>query len=305
MQYQDATILLVDDEESNIKLLQGDLEDAGYKNFLIARNGEEALEILGEKGDEIDVVLLDRMMPGISGMEVLAEIKKDEKLERIPVIFQTAAASKDQVLEGIKAGAYYYLTKPYEEDTLVTIVAGALKDYNDYKKLRHDVEKFKPKLRLIKDSNFIVRTMDDVNYLSTFLAGYFPDPESVVLGISEILINAIEHGNLGLTYNEKKELMSKGQLSEEITRREALPENQEKYATVSYFNDFDNKEIRLTVKDQGDGFEWDRFLEIDPERATDPNGRGIAIARSISFDTVEYLGNGNEVCCSVKVENYQ
>jgi anti-sigma regulatory factor (Ser/Thr protein kinase) len=57
--------------------------------------------------------------------------------------------------------------------------------------------------------------------------------------------------------------------------------------------------ILFTVQDQGDGFTWNTYLDFDPERIFDPNGRGIAIARSMSFDTLEYLGNGNTVRVSV------
>jgi hypothetical protein len=59
----------------------------------------------------------------------------------------------------------------------------------------------------------------------------------------------------------------------------------------------------FTIRDQGQGFDWSRFLDFDPERVFDPNGRGIAMARSISFDSLEYQGNGNIVVVTVKLTN--
>lgn len=297
----DATILIVDDEFNNITLLKGDLEDAGYTQFLIARDGKEAWDVLQEKHNEIDVVLLDRMMPNMDGMQVMKLVKEDKNIRHIPVIMQTAAAAKEQVLEGIKSGVYYYLTKPYDEDTMLTIVSSALKEHRSHKKMLEDVKKFKPKLNLIKDSNFIIKNIADVEYLVTFLAGYFPDPDRVIVGLSEIFMNAIEHGNWGITYEEKKALMSNGTWKEEIQRRQQLPENQNKVAQIYYLNDSDNKKIVLHVKDQGNGFNWEKYLEIDPDRVTDPNGRGIAMARNTSFDSIEYKGNGNEVHCVVNL----
>jgi anti-sigma regulatory factor (Ser/Thr protein kinase) len=57
--------------------------------------------------------------------------------------------------------------------------------------------------------------------------------------------------------------------------------------------------ITLTIRDEGDGFAWQKYLDFDPERAFDPNGRGIAMARMMSFDAVEYQGNGNTVVLKI------
>lgn len=296
---QQATILIVDDEINNLRLLQGDLEDSGYKNFLTARDGVEAWKILQEKYQDIDVILLDRMMPNMDGMEVMEKIKEHPEICNIPVIMQTAAAAKEQMLEGIEAGVYYYLTKPYDEDTMRAIVAAAIKEHHALKGLREDIRKFKRKIHLIKDSHFHIQTLDDATYLGTFLAGFFPDPDRVIVGLSELLINAIEHGNLGISYEEKGELLKNGNWHKEVDRRLALPENQNKYAEIYYCRE--ETEILLEIKDQGDGFDWKSYLEIDPERAMHSHGRGIAMARMTSFDSMEYQGNGNEIHCVVKI----
>src|SRR3974390_783013 len=104
-------ILAVDDEEFNLDILTSSLADAGYEVFE-ARDGLEALKTLEEQPD-IEVILLDRMMPNVDGMEVIRRIKSGGRFQDIAVIMQTAAAATEQVLQGIKAGVYYYLTKPY------------------------------------------------------------------------------------------------------------------------------------------------------------------------------------------------
>lgn len=58
--------------------------------------------------------------------------------------------------------------------------------------------------------------------------------------------------------------------------------------------------VSFTITDQGEGFDWRRFLNFDPERAFDPNGRGIAMARMMSFAEVEYQGKGNVVVATVR-----
>ena len=75
----------------------------------------------------------------------------------------------------------------------------------------------------------------------------------------------------------------------------ALPENREKWGLLTFETTADQPCVR--IKDEGDGFDWRPYLEMDPERATSPNGRGIATSRQLSFTAVEYIGRGNEVVC--------
>jgi hypothetical protein len=107
------------------------------------------------------------------------------------------------------------------------------------------------------------------------------------------MLNAVEHGNLGIGYQEKGQLMLDGALDQEIERRLALPE----YAARQVRVDFERTPtgVSYVVRDEGGGFDPTRFLTLEPERATDWHGRGIALARMTSFDHVEYRGCGNEV----------
>jgi hypothetical protein len=94
--------------------------------------------------------------------------------------------------------------------------------------------------------------------------------------------------------------MRQGQLNQEISRRAALVEN--KHKKVQVFFKKTQSEIKVIVKDEGRGFDWREFHEMHPERATDPNGRGIIMARMMSFDKLEYSQIGNEVCCVVQIK---
>jgi hypothetical protein len=60
-------------------------------------------------------------------------------------------------------------------------------------------------------------------------------------------------------------------------------------------------EVRFTIRDEGKGFDWKKYLEVQPQRAFDNHGRGIAIARAMSFCSVEYRGSGNEVVAVVRL----
>lgn len=297
MQHLNLRALVVDDEEHNREILQEDLEDEGYE-VVCAEDGKIALDIL-QKDSNFSVILLDRMMPNMSGMEFTKVLKADKnsKLAKIPIIMQTAAAEKSQIAEGIAAGVFYYLTKPFESEVMLSIVKAATEDYADYSRLKQEVDKFKPKLNLIKESYFEIKTLDDVRYLSTFISNYYPDPERVIFGISELLVNAVEHGNLGIDYSTKSKLMIANTLEEKITELQNLPENINKKIEVHYRND--NDRITLKITDEGKGFDWQKYMEIDPNRATDPHGRGIALSKMMSFDELRYMGEGNQVECVI------
>lgn len=288
-----ATLLAVDDEPNNLRALKIDLEDAGYR-VLTARDGKEAWDML-QSSLGIEAILLDRMMPHMDGMQFMEKLKIDDRLSSIPVIMQTAAAEKEQVVEGIRAGVYYYLTKPYDRDIMLSIVYAAVNDYANYSQLRKDLRKFTRKLALVKEARFEAQTLEDANYLATFLAQFFPIPEKAVFGISELIINAIEHGNLGIGYEEKSDLNQQGIWEKEVNRRLGLTENASKTVKIAYLRD--DSKISLTIRDEGYGFDWRNYLEISPERAMHSHGRGIALSKTMSFDEMEYTGTGNEVVC--------
>jgi putative two-component system response regulator len=101
-------ILAVDDEASNLQLLRQILQD--HYRLRFAKDGARALELAREERPHL--ILLDVMMPGMSGYEVCAALKADAALASIPVIFVTALNDTDDELEGFEAGAVDYITKP-------------------------------------------------------------------------------------------------------------------------------------------------------------------------------------------------
>jgi hypothetical protein len=112
------------------------------------------------------------------------------------------------------------------------------------------------------------------------------------------MVNAVEHGNLGVSYQEKSLLKWDGDWEAEIHRRLALPQFRDRFATIRL--ERTPESVVFTISDQGNGFEWHKFLIFDPDRAFDPNGRGIAMARMMSFSSLEYQGCGNVVVATVR-----
>jgi DNA-binding response OmpR family regulator len=294
-------VLAVDDEKLNLKILEMHLDEAGFDTVL-AEDGRIALQKLEEHSD-IAVILLDRMMPNMDGMACLRELKANKRLKDIPVIMQTAAAATEQVLQGINAGVYYYLTKPYDERILLGIIRSALDDAKKKRQIKEKVTQHFRILSLMQHSTFRFRTLDEAKMLAYGIGSCFPESKNTTFGLHELLINAVEHGNLGITYAEKTELLLSGRWFTEVERRLADPIFAEKEAELAFQATKDA--ITVTIKDAGQGFDWEQYLELSPERAADVHGRGISAARSMSFDSLEYIGCGNEVIVKVFLNGAQ
>ena len=292
-------ILVVDDEPLNLDIIEEFLAGKGQPYIVErANDGVEAMEKLEADYNRYDVVLLDRMMPRMSGMEVLEKMSAHPELKYIPVILQTAKVSKEDILEGLKAGAYYYLTKPFTSDMLHSIVKTAVKDRSYNKALLASLNVTKSSVKLLKNANFQFRSIDDVRAVSSLVACTCEEPEKIAMGLSELMINAIEHGNLQIGYHEKSELRKQDNWESEIAKRLKLKENVDKYASIDIVNN--STGVTFTITDQGNGFEWDEFMEFDTNRVMHNHGRGIAMANKLYFSKVEYQGNGNRVKVMVK-----
>lgn len=293
-----ARILIIEDEAVNLEALVDNLADEGYETAT-ATTGEDGWAMIAESPGRYEAILLDRMLPDIDGIEVLRRMQANPKLAHTPVIMQTAMTAATDVAEGLKAGAFYYLTKPFSADTLIAIVAAAVADYREYQALKQEVVRVADTLANLERAEFSFRTTDDARNIAMLLANAAPDPARVVLGLSELLLNAVEHGNLDISYDEKTELILAGRLIDEVQRRLCLPQYSQRRATVEFVRLAG--ELRFLIMDEGQGFKWHEFLEIKPDRAFDTHGRGIAMARMMSFDTLEYRGTGNQVMATVRL----
>lgn len=295
-------IIAVDDEPLNLEIIKEYLDDPRY-DVDLALDAEQALERLEPPDSHYDLIILDRMMPGMSGIELLKRLKTERRFRRVPVIMQTAASSPEQVREGIEAGVYYYLTKPYDPAALAAIVRSALDDIEFHDIAATKATEHVHTLQMVQHAEFRFVSLEDAKHLSALLAMLCPSPEAVAVGLSELLVNAVEHGNVGITYAEKCRLKREDTWEEEIARRLRLPENQGRYATINM--DRRPGEIVFTIADQGSGFEWTKYLDFDPARICDPNGRGIAMARAMSFARLEYRAPGNVVVAAVALGGSQ
>lgn len=186
-----STILVVDDEESNLDLMDAYMEDE--YNLVFASSGTEALE---KANENIDLILLDVLMPAISGFEVCRKLKSNTDTKYIPVILVTALSKRDNLQKGIDSGADDFLAKPVDMLEIQIRVKSLLRikhqrdtiieDKNKAQKYRDHLDK------LIKTSPIAILYLDeyknilDANKSAISLLGY--DGEEILgKNISSIL----------------------------------------------------------------------------------------------------------------------
>ena len=237
------SILVVDDEPMNLKIIHAILEGPEYRLDL-AEDGGVGWARLQDETVTYDLVILDRMMPVMDGVTLLKQLKALPRYRNVPVVMQTAAAAPEQVAEGLAAGAYYYLTKPYEPDALLTIVKAALEIRGLSKSHARDERESRLMQPLLTSAAFRFRLIEEAEMLAAQLAQYCPRSASVHL----------EQGAA---------------------------------------------ELIFTIDDAGQGFDWRDYLDFSADRAFDPNGRGIAMARKLSFSSLEYQGSGSTVVARI------
>lgn len=281
-------LLAIDDDQINLITIHACLSEDGYK-IDQAEDGEQAWALMQQ--NDYDLILLDRVMPTLDSLGLLKRIKAEERWKRIPVIMQTSAAKQQDVRAGLEAGAHYYLTKPYEPEALRILVHSVLSDMDKHAQLQESTDRLESVFGLLECAELSFKSLEEARRLAATLSGLCSDRNASAMGLTELLINAVEHGNLGITYDEKSKLRQTSMWEYEIARRLVSDPWRDRKAHI-HFQRFGH-EIEFTITDQGKGFDWKPFLDFDAKRAFDLNGRGIAMARMMGFSSLEYQGKGN------------
>ena len=243
--------------------------------------------------DRLPAAMLVRLGDDLAQLEsLITELREDERLSPVPIVLVEDDGSDTAGLAPRLTGeALHILTRSELETRLQGALESALETNGLLSRLAEHVRDGESAVPL--SGRLAFRTIEQVHRLASPLAEACPDPPVAVIGLIELMVNAIEHGNLEISYDEKTALLRDGTWHEELARRLALPGYRQRTALLAF--DSDGERLRIVIKDQGEGFDPAPYLSIDASRIAAPNGRGIALVKTLGFDSVAFRGCGNEV----------
>jgi len=264
-----SRILVIDDEIEICELLQVALEMSGHK-VAVSQSAKDAMRHLEKQ--EFDFVIIDMIMPEISGLEMIRII--NDRYPRTLTILTTGLQTQDVIIEALRQGAYNFVNKPFSLEEISNIINIG----NRARSCRTPAKAIQP--YLTQQLHFVLPSrknlMEEVAGTIAGLANLLGFPEKLVamnipLTVDELFLNAIIHGN--------KEDANK---------------------TVSIKVDLDDEKIIITIADQGDGFHWERVLDRStPADLENEGGRGIFLVKHY-VDDIRYNKAGNEVSVTIR-----
>jgi anti-sigma regulatory factor (Ser/Thr protein kinase) len=260
-------VWLIGDDEVVAARMAGWFGAAGYGSERLSISAAEAR--LATQAFAVDGVVLDPGGHHPGRLNVLDPLLR----AGVPVVMLVDSESFPEMAGGLSQGVTRFLRKPVDREAFEATMAADL-----------------PELALNLGGHFLFRTLDDIADLSQLVAGLCPDPEMVQIGLSELMLNAVEHGNLGIGFVRKGELMQEGTWRNELERLLRMPANQQRFASLQVECRDDG--VRFVIRDQGAGFDPRPYLHFNPERSMELHGRGIAIARLVAFPELNFQDGG-------------
>jgi CheY-like chemotaxis protein/anti-sigma regulatory factor (Ser/Thr protein kinase) len=286
-------VLVVDDQQALRTLLSRLLEREGFEP-LLAEDGEQAIELF--KSQSPLLVVSDIMMPRMDGLSLLNEIKRIDR--NATVILMTGQGNEDVLLKALRGGATNFFKKPFNVRELIEeirkVVEFRLEAARSSLFSPHLVEEAKTFVLPHADSPYF----PVINQITLQLPCIMPEGEilNLKIGIEEMITNAIEHGNLGISFEEKNKAIQEGRLAELISERARVSDSL--HRTVRISTRLSPSRFEVTVSDDGGGFDWRALPAVEPENLLAFNGRGIFLTK-IYFDEVIYNERGTEVTMRV------
>jgi len=280
-------ILLIDDDKEILNYLKEFFELNNYNTY-IAETGYQGIDLF--KKHKIDIVITDLKLPDIEGLEVIKTIKEINK--NTPIFAITGITDKNLINKVMENGASDLIRKPFGTKKLKYLFKRVENYYLKFKK--RDISSFilwnKNHFRINNDITIVTKVVD---YIFDNCIFDCKNMNFLKIALNEIIINAIEHGNLRISHEDKKNLILNDTYLEYIINK--AKEDKYKDTFVDIFVYTNNDYLKIIVKDMGDGFDYTSIPDPDdPDNFFKELGRGILIAKN-AFDKLEFNDTGNKV----------
>lgn len=283
------TVLLAEDDWSLRQLITHQLERGGF-NVFVASDGREGMELCERNKGRIDLILSDLLMPGVSGLEFA---RYNASSDFLPFVVYSSMYDELTARMLIKAGVHDYLLKPIDQRILIGTIRHALVRAKMRGASICQLEPDGRRSIVIKSTREEIAKAND--WISGQIKPWLTADEARLFAyhLSELLVNAYEHGNLGLGEKLKSALIINGRYEMEIESKEGLCAK-----SITIDTSIINGMIEVTVSDEGAGFDYGKYINMTEgaiiDRLSLPNGRGILMSGKY-FDSMKYHNGGSSV----------
>lgn len=286
-------VLLIDDEPLVREELGGLLSDEGY-DLSTASDGEEGLARF--RSEAPDMVITDVRMPRRDGLSVAMTIRQESP--KTPVTVITGHGNEAMVVEALRAGVTDFIKKPVRFEDL----SAALERMEDSLRLARQQVAELPPCVTVEERTWSYSMANDLAAIPLFVdvllrrAQAADDARSaseLSVALRELLINAVEHGNLELSYADKSRALESGTLARIVDQRSKDSRFARRRVTVRVRRA--SNTLTIVIADEGAGFDWKALPDpTDPAYLLADHGRGVLLAR-LSVDDLSYNDTGNVV----------
>jgi DNA-binding response OmpR family regulator len=296
-------LLLISPDGAPHGKLEEQLRRLGFEVTLL-REAPEVLAVVQAPVLALDAIVLDWRSGGEKDQTFAEALAEAAANAQIPVLTLAADCRTDDIRLAAEAGLEQHLCMPCQLSQLKAALMAMIVRPAPVAERPSAAINLGDAVDLLENCKFRFRTPEDVEKLVPLLARLFPHPGRAVTGIAELMMNAIEHGNLEIGHELKAYWIARGIYQSELAKRLATPPFSARWAEVIINKREDG--VMIVIMDQGCGFCWQNLVRGEPapaEAVVDPSGHGIAIARDVSFDHLRFNHQGNQVTAFVSNES--
>lgn len=292
-----CTVLLVDPSRDLQADLARDAERLGV-TLIAASSPSEAVASFEQ--DPPDVVITDLFSSDETGLALIRELKSRD--ETRPVVVVSSEASGATVAKAFRAGATDYLQKPIVTEEFTRVLSRVRDLAPRVTVPPPGLLTFEQRFVLASDPAFVEEAVVWMTRATDMMV-----PEAVRVGLrgalQELLFNAVEHGNLDISHDEKKQAVAEDRYDALLSERSARPELRDRRVIVEISCNAGAHRLKYRIADQGRGFDWRALADRKPDLVglAEGSGRGLLLARSL-FPDLTYNERGNEVTFTVPLE---
>ncbi|MCP9462822.1 MAG: ATP-binding protein [Nitrospira sp.] len=288
------TVLLVNPSRDLQAGLARDAERLGFTLISASSPSEAAASF---ERDPPDVVITDLFPSDETGLALIQELRS--RGETCPMVVVSSETSGPTVAKAFQAGATDYLQKPILTEEFARVLTRVRRSGRQDAAPLSALLGFEQRLVLASDAASVEEMVFWLTQMTAMMV-----PEAVRVGLrgalQELLLNAVEHGNLEISHDEKKQAVAEGRYDTLLDERAARPELRDRCVIVKVSYDAGAHRLMYRIADQGRGFDWRTMLDRKPDLVglAEGSGRGLLLARSL-FPDLSYNEQGNEVTFTV------